>query len=93
MFFHLFQSIYTTINFTRYSVTKVGALYGRLICGWLGVVVARNFPYWASLPGRAGHGCHTLRSSSQQQTLSGRGARVYTCTRVHDNAPCRRLPK
>jgi len=26
-------------------------------------------------------------------TLSGRGARVYTCTCVHDNIPCRRLPK
>jgi len=26
-------------------------------------------------------------------TLSGRGARVYTCTCVHDNVPCRRLPK
>jgi len=26
-------------------------------------------------------------------TLSGRGARVYTCTCVNDNIPCRRLPK
>jgi len=26
-------------------------------------------------------------------TLSGRGARVYTCTCVHDNIPCRRLQK
>jgi len=26
-------------------------------------------------------------------TLSGRGARVYTCTCVHDNVPCRHLPK
>jgi len=26
-------------------------------------------------------------------TLSGRGACVYTCTCVHDNIPCRRLPK
>ena len=26
-------------------------------------------------------------------TLSGRGARVYTCTFVLDNIPCRRLPK
>jgi len=35
--------IYTTINFTRLSVTReVGALYGSLICGWLGVVVARK---------------------------------------------------
>ena len=25
---------------------------------------------------------------SQLQTLSGRGARVYTCTCVHDNIPC-----
>jgi len=32
-------------------------------------------------------------SSSQQQTLSGRVARVYTCTCVHGNRPCRRLPK
>ena len=33
--------IYTTINFTRLSVTtEVGALYGCLICGWLGVVAA-----------------------------------------------------
>jgi len=33
--------IYTTINFTRLSVTmEVGALYGRLIYGWLGVVWA-----------------------------------------------------
>jgi len=32
-------------------------------------------------------------SASQEQTLSGRGARVYTCTRVHDNIQCRRLPK
>jgi len=31
--------IYTAIDFTRLSVTtEVGALYGRLICGWLGVV-------------------------------------------------------
>jgi len=28
-----------------------------------------------------------------EQTLSGRGARVYICTCVHDNIPCRRLPK
>jgi len=36
-----FSRIYTTINFTRLSVTtEVGALYGRLICGWLGVVWA-----------------------------------------------------
>ena len=34
--------IYSTINFTRLSVTtEVDALYGRLIFGWLGVVVAR----------------------------------------------------
>jgi len=26
-------------------------------------------------------------------TLSGRGAPVYTCTCIHDNIPCRRLPK
>ena len=26
-------------------------------------------------------------------TLSDIGARVYTCTCVHDNIPCRRLPK
>jgi len=26
-------------------------------------------------------------------TLSGRGARVYTCICVRDNIPCRRLPK
>jgi len=32
-------------------------------------------------------------SASQQQTLSGRAVRVYTFTRVHDNIPCRRLPK
>jgi len=32
-------------------------------------------------------------SASQEQTVSGRGARVYTCTCVHDNIPCRRLPK
>jgi len=32
-------------------------------------------------------------SASQQQTLSGRAARVYTCTWVHDNMPCRRLPR
>jgi len=25
--------------------------------------------------------------------LNGRGVRVYTCTCVHDNIPCRRLPK
>jgi len=37
--------IYTTINFTSYSVTEVGALYGRLICGWLGVVWA-----WSTQP-------------------------------------------
>jgi len=39
------QYIYTTtgINFTNLSVTtEMGALYGRLICGWLGVVVARK---------------------------------------------------
>ena len=33
--------IYTTVNFTNLSVTtEVGALYGRLICGWLRVVWA-----------------------------------------------------
>jgi len=32
-------------------------------------------------------------SASQQQTLSGRAARVQTCTCVHDNIPCTRLPK
>jgi len=36
-----FSRIHTTINFTRLSVTtEVGALYGRPICGWLGVVWA-----------------------------------------------------
>jgi len=41
-------TIYTAINFTRLSVTtEVGALCGRLICGWLGVVVARKAdPNW-----------------------------------------------
>jgi len=34
--------IHSTINFTSLSVTtEVGALYGRLICGWLGVVDTR----------------------------------------------------
>jgi len=32
-------------------------------------------------------------SSSQQQTLNGRAARVYTCTCVHDNTPSTRLLK
>jgi len=32
-------------------------------------------------------------SASQEQTLSGSGASVYTCTCVHDNIPCTRLPK
>jgi len=36
---------------------------------------------------------HAAVSAGQEQTLSGRGARVYTCTRVYDNTPCRRLPK
>ena len=36
---------------------------------------------------------HATVSASQEQTLSGRGARVYTCTCVHDNIPYRRLPK
>jgi len=35
---------------------------------------------------------HASVSASQQQTLSGRGALVYTCTCVRDNIPCRRLP-
>ena len=36
---------------------------------------------------------HATVSASQQQTLSGRGARVYTCACVPDNIPCTRLPK
>jgi len=36
---------------------------------------------------------HSSLSASQQQTLSGRGARVYTWTCVQDYIPCRRLPK
>jgi len=36
---------------------------------------------------------HATVSAIQEQTLSGRGAHVYTCTCVHDNIPCRRLPK
>jgi len=36
---------------------------------------------------------HASVSASQQQTLSGRGARVYTCTCVHDNIPRERLSK
>ena len=32
-------------------------------------------------------------STSQEQTLNGRGARVYTCTCVHDHILWRRLPK
>jgi len=28
-----------------------------------------------------------------EPVASGRGARVYTCTCVHDNVLCRRLPK
>jgi len=28
-----------------------------------------------------------------QPAADGRGARVYTCTCVHDSIPCRRLPK
>ena len=45
--------------------------------------------------GVAGWACstHATVSASQDQTLSGRGARVYTRTRVYDNTPCRRLPK
>jgi len=35
------EVIYTTIKSTRLSVTaEVGALYGCLIYGWLGVVIA-----------------------------------------------------
>jgi len=34
-----------------------------------------------------------LPAAGSAATLSGRGARVYTCTCVHDNIPCRRLPK
>ena len=45
--------------------------------------------WWAWL---AGHGRHATVSASQEQTLSGRGARVYTCTCVHDDIPCTRLP-
>jgi len=36
---------------------------------------------------------HAMVSASKEQTLSGRGARVYTCTYVHDNTLCKRLPK
>jgi len=38
---------------------------------------------------RSGRG----RSGRGRQTLSGRGASVYSCTCVRDNIPCRRLPK
>ena len=31
---------------------------------------------------------HATVSGSQEHTLSGRGARLYTCTCVHDNIPC-----
>jgi len=34
--------VYTTIKTTRLSVTEVDALFGRLICSWLSVVVARK---------------------------------------------------
>jgi len=34
----------------------------------------------------------TVAAAIAAATLSGRGARVYTCTCVHDNIPCRRLP-
>jgi len=61
------STIYTTVNFTSYSVTEVGALSA---AGWV----------WS------GRGQHKL-------VASGRGAHVYTCTCVHDNIPCRRLPK
>jgi len=36
---------------------------------------------------------HATVAASQEQTLSGRGARVYTRTCVHDNILCKRLPK
>ena len=84
------DAIYTTINFTSELGNVSVALgcdgSGRLICGWLGVVVARNFTCWA-------WSTHASVSASQQEMLSGRGARVYTCTRVRDNIACRRLPK
>ena len=35
----------------------------------------------------------SVSASQQQKTLRGRGARVYTCICIHDNIPCRRLPK
>jgi len=47
---NVYTYIYTTINFTRLSVTtEVGALYWRLICGCLGVVWA-----WSSARGCLG---------------------------------------
>jgi len=46
----IMNGIYTTINFTRLSVTtEVDALYGRHICSWLGMVWA-----WSSARGWLG---------------------------------------
>jgi len=41
----------------------------------------------------AAHGWLGVVSASQQQIVSVRDARVYTCTCVHDNIPCRCLLK
>jgi len=70
-------------------VTEVGALYGHLIRSWLGVV-------WACTRGsaaRAGTAQRVWSTCYGAVTLSGRGARVYTCTCVHDNILCTHLPK
>jgi len=60
-------------------------LGGRGRCTEFSVLGVAGWECWA-------RSTHASVSASQQQTLSGRGARVYTCTCVHDNIPCRRFP-
>jgi len=48
---------------------------------------------WAPWLRLAGSGLDVVATRYAAATLSGRGARVYTCTYVHDNIPCRRLAK
>jgi len=57
----------------------VGDGSGRGVVGWA----------WST---RATVSARLLPAAGSAATLSGRGAHVYTCTRVHDNVPCRRLP-
>ena len=73
-----YSVVYTTIKIVRLSMTA-GDRGKRSVIGGAG----RSCWAWST----------QASLSSSQQSLSGRGARIYTCTCVHDIIPCRRLPK